>query len=82
MHFSFQQDAAKPLNLTHIYQVAFLEAADFSTHQFEVSVGGADAAGNVVVTGNNKATAKQTLFTTPLDAGFNNFALTMNFDKK
>lgn len=36
MHFSVTQDAAEPLNLTHDYQVAFLETADFATHQYDV----------------------------------------------
>ncbi|KAG4430857.1 hypothetical protein IFR05_013658 [Cadophora sp. M221] len=90
MHFSFQQDVASPLNLTHDYQVAFLETADFATHQFDVRVGkvvdaaagspGADGT-NIVVNGNSKnAAGVQTLFSTPFTAGFQNFAVQMDFD--
>ncbi|KAH9208686.1 hypothetical protein DL95DRAFT_372985 [Leptodontidium sp. 2 PMI_412] len=90
MHFSFQQDATAPLNLTHDYQVAFLETADFATHQFDVRVGkvvdaapgspGADGT-NIVVNGNSKnAAGVQTLFSTPFTAGFQNFAVQMDFD--
>lgn len=92
MHFSFQQDAAAPLNLTHDYQVAFLETSDFATHQFDVRVGqvvdaapgspGADGT-NIVVNGNSKnAAGVQTLFSTPFTAGFQNFAVQMDFDLK
>ncbi|KAK0107684.1 hypothetical protein ONS96_003485 [Cadophora gregata f. sp. sojae] len=92
MHFSFQESTASPLDLTHDYQVAFLETADFATHQFDVRVGkvvdaaagspGADGT-NIVVNGNNKnAAGVQTLFSTPFTAGFHNFALEMDFDQK
>jgi len=93
MHFSIQQDPTSPLNLTHDYQVAFLETADFATHQFDVRVGkvvdaaagspGADGT-NIVVNGNSKnAAGVQTLFSTPFVGvqGFQNFALEMDFDQ-
>ncbi|KAH7346594.1 hypothetical protein BKA65DRAFT_280607 [Rhexocercosporidium sp. MPI-PUGE-AT-0058] len=91
IHFSFQQDAASPLNLTHDYQIAFLETADFATHQFDVRVGavvdaaagsaGADGT-NIVVNGNDKnPEGVQTLFSTPFTEGFQNFALSMDFDQ-
>jgi hypothetical protein len=85
MHFSIAPDTTKPLNLTHSYQVAFLETADFATHQFDVRMGtgeGADGT-NIVVNGNSKTTGgAPTLFSSPMSAGFNNFALVMDFDKK
>ncbi|PVH84119.1 glycoside hydrolase family 131 protein [Cadophora sp. DSE1049] len=92
IHFSFQQDTTSPLNLTHDYQIAFLETADFATHQFDVRVGkvvdaaagspGADGT-MVVVNGNSKnAAGVQTLFSTPFEGvqGFQNFAMEMDFD--
>ncbi|KAH7397814.1 hypothetical protein BKA64DRAFT_48479 [Cadophora sp. MPI-SDFR-AT-0126] len=93
MHFSFQQSALSPLNLTHDHQIAFLETADFATHQFDVRVGkvvdaaagspGADGT-NIVVNGNSKnAAGVQTLFSAPFEGvqGFQNFAVEMDFDQ-
>jgi hypothetical protein len=90
MHFSLQQDAAKPLNLTHDYQLMFLESADFATHQFDVRVGKVvdDVTSDgtqIVVHGNSKnAAGVQTLFSAPFAgvAGFQNFGLKMDFDAK
>jgi hypothetical protein len=85
MHFSIATDASRPLNTSHSYQVVFLETAEFATHQFDVRMGtgeGADGT-NIVVNGNSKTSGgAPTLFATPMTTGFNNFAVTMDFDKK
>jgi hypothetical protein len=84
MHFSIQQDASKPLNLTHDYQVTFLETTDFATHQFDVRIG-RPAGDNIVVDGDSKtAGSAAKIFETPFVgvAGFQNFAVTMDFDAK
>ncbi|RYC60551.1 hypothetical protein CHU98_g5653 [Xylaria longipes] len=39
LHFSVMKDANRPLNLTHEYQLAFLESNDFSTNQFVLKTG-------------------------------------------
>lgn len=87
MHFSFQQDAARPLALTtNEYQLAFLETADFAARQFDVRVGtGTTSASltgeNIVVLGRS-GDAIEELFVTPFDAKLQNFAVTLDFDAK
>jgi len=39
LHFSLMKDTARPLNLSHEYQLTFLETADFSTNQFALKTG-------------------------------------------
>lgn len=39
LHFSVLQDAVRPLNFSHEYQLAFLESQDFSTNQFVLKTG-------------------------------------------
>lgn len=83
MHFSVQQDPARPLNTTHDYQLFNLESADFAFHQIDVRTG-ADNAGKLVVQGNSKnAAGQQTLasFDFPADQMVN-VALTMDFNAK
>ncbi|CAG8957166.1 hypothetical protein HYFRA_00009367 [Hymenoscyphus fraxineus] len=80
IHFSIQMDPAKPLNLTHQYALSFLETKDFTTHIYEVVVGGGDDK-NIRVTSNNKGGAAKDLFSAPIAKGFMNFALTMDFEK-
>jgi len=76
------------LNFTHEYQIAWLETADFSTHQFDVEVGtilGLEAAGNknIIVRGNKNGNPVQTVFSTPFTGGvWHNLAFTMDFGKK
>lgn len=80
------KDAALPLNLSHEYQLVFLESADFSTNQVVLKTG----------TILDKATADpdtlqlfgnvndgQLLFSTPFtDDVFHNFAVTLDFNAK
>ena len=86
IHFSVMKSDARPLNLSHEYQLAFLETADFSANQFVLKTGtilGMEDAGldpdTLFIFGNTNQ--NQLLFSTPFTAGvFHNFALTLDFD--
>ncbi|KAH8776758.1 hypothetical protein F5883DRAFT_627357 [Diaporthe sp. PMI_573] len=86
MHFSLQQDPAKPLALaTNEYQLAFLETADFESRIFDVRVGtGTTSASltgeNIVVLGRS-GDAIQEMFVAPFSADLQNFAVTLDFDQ-
>ncbi len=83
------QDAQRPLNLSHEYQLVFLESNDFSTNQLVLKAGtvlgqaGAAANANLLqLFGNVNANPPQVLFSTPFTPGvFNNFAVTLDFNK-
>lgn len=87
MHFSVQQDPAKPLALTtNEYQVAFLETADFESRIFDVRVGTGTTSPsltgeNIVVLGRS-GDAIQEMFVAPFSADLQNFAVTLDFDQK
>lgn len=88
LHFSVMKDPQRPLNLTHEYQLVFLESADFSTNQFVVKTGSilgqnTPDPDTLQVFGNVATQPVQTLFATPFTPDvFHNFALTLDFDKK
>ncbi|EPE10934.1 hypothetical protein F503_06029 [Ophiostoma piceae UAMH 11346] len=87
LHFSLMQDPQRPLNLTHEYQLVFLESADFSTNQLVLKTGtiigstdGVDP-NTLQLFGNVNANPPQVLFSTPFTPGvFNNFAVTLDFN--
>lgn len=88
LHFSVMKDTTRPLNLTHEYQLVFLESADFSTNQFVLKTG-TILGGNTTdpdtlqLFGNVNANPVQTLFKTSFTAGvFHNFAVALNFNAK
>ncbi|CAK7216689.1 hypothetical protein SBRCBS47491_002913 [Sporothrix bragantina] len=89
LHFSVMQDAQRPLNLSHEYQLVFLESNDFSTNQLVLKTGtilgqaaGAGSASDLQLFGNVNANPPQVLFSTPFTPGvFNNFAVTLDFNK-
>lgn len=87
MHFSIEQDPAKPLALTtNEYQLAFLETADFESRTFDVRVGtgttGPSLDGtNIVVFGRSGDAIKE-MFVAPFSADLQNFAVTLDFDQK
>lgn len=87
MHFSLQQDAAKPLALTtNEYQLAFLETADFESRIFDVRVGTGTTSPsltgeNIVVLGRS-GDAIQEMFVAPFSADLQNFAVSLDFDQK
>ncbi|KAF4773863.1 hypothetical protein HER10_EVM0005598 [Colletotrichum scovillei] len=87
LHFSLSKDVQRPLNLSHEYQLAFLESNDFGTNQVVLKTGtilGGDATvdpdtlqlfGNV-----NTKPAPPVLFSTPFaENTIHNFAVTMDF---
>jgi hypothetical protein len=82
------KDATRPLNTSHEYQLVFLESADFSTNQLVLKTGTilGQATANpdtLQLFGNVNANPPKVLFSTPFTAGvFNNFAVTMDFNKK
>ncbi|KAJ8125387.1 hypothetical protein O1611_g8252 [Lasiodiplodia mahajangana] len=86
LHFSIMKDAQRPLNLTHEYQLVFLESNDFSTNQVVLKTGtilGANTADpdTLQLFGNVNANPVQTLFSTPFTEDvFHNFAVTLDFD--
>ncbi|KAK4458389.1 hypothetical protein QBC42DRAFT_290603 [Cladorrhinum samala] len=85
LHFSVLKDAQRPLNLSHEYQLAFLESNDFSTNQFVLKTGtvlgqqGAADPDTLQLFGN--VNQNQLLFSVPFQPGvFHNFAVTLDFD--
>ncbi|KAJ3562105.1 hypothetical protein NPX13_g8690 [Xylaria arbuscula] len=87
LHFSVMKDASRPLNLSHEYQLVFLESNDFSTNQFALKTGtilGAEESGDpdtLQLFGNVNADPVQVLFATPFaEDVFHNFAVTLDFD--
>ncbi|KAK2002976.1 hypothetical protein LX36DRAFT_185820 [Colletotrichum falcatum] len=87
LHFSIQKDAQRPLNLSHEYQLAFLESNDFSTNQIVLKTGtilGVATADpdTLMLFGNiNTKPAPPILFSTPFtEDAIHNFAVTLDFN--
>ncbi|KAG5988869.1 hypothetical protein E4U43_004617 [Claviceps pusilla] len=86
LHFSIAKDSTRPLNLSHEYQLTFLEDASFSTNQFVLKTGtiiGVDNinADSLTLFGNTNKFG-DVLFTTPFSSGtFHNFALRLDFTR-
>ncbi|KAK0621826.1 hypothetical protein B0T17DRAFT_493998 [Bombardia bombarda] len=86
LHFSLMKDAQRPLNLSHEYQLVFLESNDFSTNQVVLKTGtvlGKATADpdTLQLFGNVNDGGGKVLFSTPFAAGaFHNFAVTLDFD--
>ncbi|KAK2614638.1 hypothetical protein N8I77_001447 [Diaporthe amygdali] len=87
LHFSLMKDTARPLNLSHEYQLAFVESNDFSTNQFVLKTGtlldtatqGGVDPDSLILFGNVKQS--QILFNTAFTEGvFHNFGLTLDFN--
>jgi hypothetical protein len=85
LHFSVRKDNVRPLNLSHEYQLVFLESQDFSTSQFVLKTGtilGQDTADPDTLQLFGNLNQGQLLFSTPFTANiFHNFALTLDFDQ-
>ncbi len=81
------KDGQRALNLSHEYQLAFLESNDFSTNQLVLKTGTilGQATANpdtLQLFGNVNSNPPQVLFSTPFTPGvFNNFAVTLDFNK-
>jgi hypothetical protein len=88
LHFSIMKDTNRPLNLTHEYQLVFLESNDFSTNQFVLKTGTILGANTVdpdtlQLFGNVNTDPVQTLFSTSFAEGvFHNYAVTLDFDAR
>ncbi|KAK1989851.1 hypothetical protein LX36DRAFT_717214 [Colletotrichum falcatum] len=85
LHFSLMKDAQRPLNLSHEYQLVFLESADFSTNQLVLKTGSilgqatADP-DTLQLFGNVASDPVPELFTTKFTPGvFHNFAVKLDF---
>jgi hypothetical protein len=90
LHWSIMKDPIRPINLTHEYQVVFMEDAAFSTNQFnlrtgnllDVTVANPDML-NVFGNANFFKSPPALLFSTPFTNGvFHNFAMMLDFTKK
>ncbi|KAM7185466.1 hypothetical protein V8F20_011788 [Naviculisporaceae sp. PSN 640] len=84
LHFSVLKDLQRPLNLSHEYQLVFLESADFSTNQFVLKTGtilGQNTADPDTLQLFGNLNDGQLLFSTPFLPGvFHNFAILLDFD--
>jgi hypothetical protein len=85
LHFSVRKDNVRPLNLSHEYQLVFLESQDFSTNQFVLKTGsilGQDTPDPDTLQLFGNLNQGQLLFSTPFTPNiFHNFALTLDFDQ-
>lgn len=84
LHFSLAKDPQRPLNLSHEYQLVFLESADFSTNQIVLKTGtildqATPDPDTLQLFGNLKNTSL--LFSTKFTEGVvHNFALKLDFE--
>ncbi|KAI0164629.1 hypothetical protein GGR57DRAFT_205587 [Xylariaceae sp. FL1272] len=83
LHFSVKQDPERPLNLTHEYLNVWHETSDYSANQFNFEAGtiigksGDENTFKVLDRNNNE------VWSTPIDdTAWQNFAITLDFDKK
>ncbi|KAI1266883.1 hypothetical protein F5Y18DRAFT_380821 [Xylariaceae sp. FL1019] len=82
LHFSVKQDPERPLNLTHEYLNVWHETSDYSANQFNFE------AGTIIGKSGDKNTFKvldrnnNQVWSTPIDdTAWQNFAITLDFDK-
>ena len=82
------KDQGRPLNLSHEYQLVFLEDSSYSTNQVVLKTGNIYPAtglkpDSLVLLGNVNSKPVPQLFNTSFTADvWHNFAVTMDFDKK
>ncbi|KAK4243452.1 hypothetical protein C7999DRAFT_44743 [Corynascus novoguineensis] len=85
LHFRILKDDVRPLNLSHEYQLVFLESNDFSTNQFVLKTGtilGQDTPDPDTLQLFGNVNRGELLFSTPFAAGvFHNFAVTLDFNQ-
>lgn len=86
LHFSIQKDAERALNLSHEYQMVFLESNDFSTNQVVLKTGtllDQDTADPDTLMLFGNVNDPNLLFSTPFtEDTFHNFGVVLNFDEK
>ncbi|KKA28951.1 hypothetical protein TD95_005422 [Thielaviopsis punctulata] len=86
LHFSLKKDITRPLNLSHEYQLVFLEDNTFSTNQFALKTGtilGQNTTNpdTLQLFGNVNDAKPGLIFSAPFTAGkFHNFALKLDFN--
>ncbi|CAI4213156.1 unnamed protein product [Parascedosporium putredinis] len=84
LHFSLMKDAARPLNLSHEYQLVFLESNDFSTNQVVLKTGtilGGNTADPDTLQLFGNVNQGNLLFSTAFTAGvFHNFGVLLDFN--
>lgn len=84
LHFSVAKDPHRPLNLSHEYQLVFLESDDFSTNQFVLKTGtilGQNTTNPDTLQLFGNVNDGELLFSTPFkDRVMHNFALRLDFD--
>jgi hypothetical protein len=89
LHFSVMKDQTRPLNLSHEYQLSFLESADYSTNQWVLKTGTIIGGPKkqckdcLVLVGNVNDLPVQTLFEIPFVKGvWHNFGIVLDFNHK
>ncbi|KAF4627216.1 hypothetical protein G7Y89_g10940 [Cudoniella acicularis] len=86
VRFLIMKDTKRPLNMSHEYQLFFLESEDFGTNQVVLKTGTIsgitqNSTNNLVMVGNDN-TQIGTPFSTPFTEGRHNFEVVMDFDRK
>ncbi|KAF5236203.1 hypothetical protein FAUST_6672 [Fusarium austroamericanum] len=82
LHFSLMQDKSRPLNLSHEYINVWHEKADFSGNQFQFQSGTIIGQNHTAATWKLFDEKMKLLWETPmLEGKWQNFAITLNFDK-
>ena len=82
------KDSARPLNLSHEYQLVFLESADFSTNQVVLKTGTisgqpAGQSSDLLVVQSNVNEDRGNLFMSNFtDGTWHNFGLVLDFTRK
>lgn len=85
IHFSVRYDAQRALNLSHEYLAVWHETADYSANQFNFEVGTVIGQENSLPADTYKVLDRhyQQIWATPiLEDEWQNFAITLDFDKK
>ncbi|KAA8905579.1 hypothetical protein FN846DRAFT_1021771 [Sphaerosporella brunnea] len=86
LHFSIMKDLHRPLNISHLYQICFLETADYSSHVWTLSTGsGSSPPGNPKALRLESSTAggveAKRLFEVDFTGNiWHNFAIQVDFD--
>ena len=84
LHWSVMQDSKRKLNLTHEYLMVWHEAADYSSNQFNFEIG--TILGQTSLPKNNfkilNRQNKQIWSKAMEESGWQNFAITLDFDRK
>ncbi|PGH06805.1 hypothetical protein AJ79_06447 [Helicocarpus griseus UAMH5409] len=86
LHFSLQKDMARPLNLSHEYQLVFVETADYSTNQFALKTGtlldgSFTGEPDTLILQSNVASPRELFSVAFAEGVWHNFALVLNFEE-